>query len=143
LQEEIAEFPEKARLTFPRLQKEIYEAASSDFSFGMSRKELRWHEWLLEYRSPDGGFDAIEYLWRPDLDGNLNWSGDACVFQWTTIDGKWSGTIYFRDASPKEADWIRHVCTTLALTGDLVAFDHLADATIKSMIQFSARQDSG
>lgn len=89
LQQVIVDFPDKAKLTFPRLYKEVADVQSSDFSFGMSHRELRWHRWLLSTRSQKGiDIDPIEYLWRPDLEGNLVSFSSVRTFQWATIDCK-------------------------------------------------------
>jgi len=140
LQHEIDAFPEKSKMTFPRLLKEIDDGQSADFSFGMSHEELRWHKWVLTTRSQmSSDIDLVEYLWRPDLDGHLTslYSYSAHTFQWATTDRQWEGAMYFRCSSRDDMDWIRHVCTTFVIQGDPSVFDNRDNASIESMITFT------
>lgn len=142
LQEQIVDFPDKTKLTHPRLYKEIADAQSSDFSFGMSRRELAWHQWLLSTRSQIGiNIDLIEYLWRPDLEGNLISFSTLQIFEWSTVDCQWEGKIYFRGMSEDDDDWIRHFCTTFTINGNLEVFKGRDDAAIESLITISAPVD--
>ena len=140
LQHEIDTFPEKSKITFPRLLKEIADGQSADFSFGMSHGELRWHKWVLTTRSRmSSDIDLVQYLWRPDLDGYLTseYSYSAHTFQWATTDRQWEGAMHFRCSSRDDMDWIRHVCTTFVIQGEPSVFDNRDDASIESMITFT------
>lgn len=154
LQQQITDIPDKSRLTFPRLYKEIMDAKSADFSFGMTHQELRWHTWLLANRALIGiDIELIEYVWRPDLEGNLlsqvsrrrarAGTGPAArpttirTFQWSTVDCKWEGTMIFKFSSPEDVDWIRHACATFAINGDPSVFQGRDDATIRSMVKMT------
>ncbi len=144
LQSEIEDFPEKSRRTFPRLYKEIADAQSSDCSFGTSPREFRWHKWLLTKRSLIGiDIDHIEYLWRPDLEGNLLFFSSAPVFQWATTDRRWQGTMYFRCSQPDDVDWIRHVCSTFVIKGDPSVFQNRDDAALESMVTLTQLGQDG
>ncbi len=143
LQEEIAGFPDKARLTFPRLYTEIAAAKSSDFSFGMTHRQLRWHKWLLTCRSQIGSDVAsVEYVRRPDIEGNLLSFRAVRTFQWSTVDCKWEGAIYFKCASPDDLDWIRYACATFVINGNPNVFNGCDDAAIKSMIRIRESDNS-
>jgi hypothetical protein len=137
--QEAAAFPDKAALTFPRLHREIAEASSDDFSFGMSKRELAWHAWLISRRSFLVKDDSpYEYLWRPDLDGVLvrlsttNWT-----FQWETIDHEWEGMTTYKSSSPDDVDWIRHACTTFSIDGDPTELQEVDDATLHKLLQIT------
>jgi hypothetical protein len=144
LQFQIEDFPDKSKLTFPRLYKEIADAQSSDFSFGMSHRELRWHKWLLKNRSQISiEIGLIEFLWRPDLEGNLLSFSSVHTFQWATTDRQWEGTMYFKCSSRDDVDWIRHVCAKFDIEGDPNVFHNRDDATIVSMINFTQMDERG
>lgn len=103
----------------------------------MSHQELRWHEWLLKTRSKISmDIELIEYLWRPDLEGNLLFLSSVHTFQWATTDNQWQGTMNFKCSTGDDVDWIRYVCTTFVIQGDPGVFDDLDDASIESMITF-------
>ena len=131
---QIEGFPEKSTLSFPRLYKETADAQSSDFSFGMSHRELQWHIWLLRSRSMIGDIDHVEFLWRPDLDGKLVSQRSVRTYQWATTDGKWEGTMYFKGFSSGEVEWIRHACSTFAIDGDPSVFEDRDDQAVESMV---------
>ena len=141
IQNEISEFAPDSRLTFPRLFKEIADAQSSDFSFGMTHRELRWHKWLL--KNHPGPIDVtIEYLWLDDLEGVLRTARTnpgRHVFQWSTVDCNWQGSIHFRSSTPDDRDWVRHVCATFAINGDPKVLQGRDDVELKSMVQLSAK----
>jgi hypothetical protein len=141
LQNTIVGFPAKSSLSFPRLHTEVCEAQSSDFSFGMTNRELRWHQWLLTQRSHISiDLRLVEYAWRPELEGSLFTIGSAPrVFQWATVDGRWEGMIYFQDASQGNPDWIRRMCATFTVQGDPAVLWHRDEATIKSLIKITPR----
>jgi len=143
LQNTIIGFPAKSALSFPRLHKEVCEAQSSDFSFGMTNRELRWHQWLLTHRSHISiDLRLIEYAWRPDSEGILLTIGSAPrVFQWATVDGRWVGMIYFQDASQGNPDWIRRMCATFTVQGDPAVFSDRHDVAIKSLIKITPRDE--
>lgn len=130
-------FPEKEDLTFTQLFREICNAQSSDFSYGMSLKDLRWHQLLLAYRSLVS-FESVEFLWRDDWEGSFGQMNSVRVFQWHTTDGKWEGIFHFsRDPSPTGEDWMRHVCATFAIEGDLSAFEGMDENSLRAMLQIT------
>ena len=139
---EIEDFPEQSNWTSPRLLKAICEAASSDFSFLMSQKELRWHKYLLNQRSlSSSDVKSIEYLLRQDVEATLTQSGTVWMFSWSTIDRKWSGNVLFHDRSNGKKDWIHHFCTTFILAGNMAIFEGLYDdRSIKSLIKVSVHE---
>ncbi len=132
---EIRAFPDKAQQTFPQTYREITAAQSSDFSFGMSRQELGWHALLLTRRALIGDdVDSIEYLSKPDVEGNLVAFRLRHIFQWATTDGQWQGDITFKGASPDDVDWMRQVCATFTIDGDLGVLQNRDDAAIQALI---------
>jgi len=137
--QEAAAFPDKATLTFPRLHREIAEASSDDFSFGMSNRELAWHAWLIGRRSFLVKDDSpYEYLWRPDLDGVLvRLSTNAWTFQWDTTDHEWEGTTTYNTSSPDDLAWIRHACTTFSIDGGPTELEGMGDATLHKLLQIT------
>jgi hypothetical protein len=137
-QGQLTSFPDKAKLTYPRLHHEILAAQSSDFSWGMSHRELRWHQWLLSKRVQIFiPIESVEYLWRPDLEGNLLHLPPGPEFQWATVDLKWQGIINFRGISPEDLGWIRHLCTTLVINGDPGEFKGRSGDEIEAMIRIT------
>jgi hypothetical protein len=140
---ELAAFPDKAELSFPRLRLEVAKAKSSDFSWTMSRRELALHAWMLTYRwLSDGVCDSIEYVWRPELDGNLLLSSSVDTFEWTSTDRKWEGMIHLRGRTPESADWVRHACATFSIGGDCGVLQNLDDDAIKSLITITDVDDT-
>lgn len=136
LQGLLNDFPEKANLTFPRLYKEITDAKSSDFSWGMSYKELEWHKWLLSTRADMAwmNIDSVEFLSTPKLEGNLVASSSGHAFQWSTVDSKWNGVIHFNGSTASDAKWIRILCSTFTINGDPEMLRGYDEAAIKTMI---------
>ncbi len=134
LQEDITDFSEKAARTFPRLYMEIAESHPDDFSYGMSRRELQWHKWLLTKRS-QLPVDSIEYSWRSDMEGILYQAWSLHEFQWETVDSKWEGTMIFKSSNPDGGQWIRHACVSLTINGDLSVIRSYDAAAVRSMIK--------
>ncbi len=138
----IKEFPDKAAWTNPRISHAIYDASSSDFSFTMSRQQLRWHKWLIEQRLNRSGshIKSLEYLWGPCVEGELRKSvygtHEIWGFSWSTADRKWVGRVTFTDQSSNDTDWIRHVCSTFVLNGNPEIFESLDRNSILSLIRF-------
>lgn len=134
----LVNFPEKAKLRWPRLRKEILAVQPSDFSWGMSHRELEWHQWLLSTRARlTAPIDSVEHFSRPDIDGILVWFPSHCEFQFgtcATVDEKWLGNISFIGISANDRDWIRHLCSTLAVNEDPESFNMHANAAIKAVI---------
>jgi hypothetical protein len=137
----IVDRPEKSQLTFSRLHKEILEASSSDFSFGMSRDELAWHGWLMAQRAMfPGEIEGLEYLFRDHIDGHFMVLGEAIAYQWTTTDFKWEGTMYFSDAESGAtvADWMRVTCASFAIDGDPSVLTKLDEEEARTMLTISS-----
>ena len=135
----LAEFPEKAKLTQPQLFREVWDAQSSDFSFSMSVRELRWHQWMLRLRSPGPNtfVSSAEFSWGTDLDGILGIGDHGATFQWSSTDSKWDGTVYFPRPTEENLDWIRHLCATLSIDGDLSGLRRLTAAELKTQLRFA------
>ncbi len=134
-QQELAEFPEMAKLTFSRLQIEIAAARAGDFSFAMSRRELRWHKWLVTYRdqiSPP--FHSIEYLRRPELEGNLFSYPKFHRYSWETADFRWTGSMTFTHREPNRDDWVRRVCDSFAIHGAPEELSGRTDDELREML---------
>ena len=131
----LPEFSKKARLTSPRLLKEKWDAQSSDFSFSMSQRELKWHQWLLEGRSagPNSFVRSVEFAWRPKLDCVLVLGDGGAQFQWTTVDSQWRGTIDFPRPTKDILDWIRHLSVTFSIDGDLANLRDLTAAEVEGL----------
>ncbi len=132
----LAEFPEKRSLTYPRLQAEAAGVQSSDFSFAMSPRELRWHKWLMGERAVyENDFDFLEYQWRPELEGCLFAAGPGRDFIWQSVDLQWSGSFLFTQLGDDDA-WIRRVCATFTLNGDPAELEGLTEAELLALIEF-------
>ncbi|MDB2685581.1 hypothetical protein N9Y42_00015 [Mariniblastus sp.] len=126
--------PEFAQQSFPRFCKEVVEAQSSDFSWLMTKTQLRNHIFLLEHRAATSDdIVLLEYLWRDDLEATLTHS-NFFTFQWTALDDRLSGTVHFTASSPGETDWIRHFCTSFRVDGDPLQISTLKDSEFKSML---------
>ncbi|MEQ8789002.1 MAG: hypothetical protein RIC55_22005 [Pirellulaceae bacterium] len=136
--QEVAAFPDKATLTLPRLHREIAEASSDDFSFGMSNQQLAWHACLINKRSYFLADDSpYEYLWRADLDGVLaRLSPTGWNFQWETVDREWEGAAIFSTSSD-DLDWIRHACTTFSIDGDPTQLQKLNDGALRNLVDIT------
>jgi len=151
-QSTISGLPAKKVLSGARLWKEVYGAQSSDFSFGMSPSELRWHQWLLTRRSQESrDVRLLEYLWREDFECcSLTYVQDnysspettICCVNWETVDRNWEGSMYFTSDSinsSHHAGWIRRALATLTIQGDPAALWKRDEATIKSLIKITSR----
>lgn len=136
------EFPDKAKYTFPRLHKEMLDASSNNFSYAMSRKELRWHKWLLAYRSvgSDTLFDSVEYHWRADLESLMTEMSDdgksRVDFEWATTDNRWNGEAVFVDTTPG-GKWLRHACATFKVVDDPQRYLKMDEASLEESISVS------
>lgn len=139
-QNTIANRPEKKQLTFSRLHKEILEASSSDFSFGMSQEELAWHGWLMAQRAmfPEE-IEGLEYLFRDQIDGHFMMLGEVIVYQWSTADLKWEGYMYFSDAEEGATvtDWMRVTAASFTINGDPSELAKLDEEQAKTMLVVS------
>ncbi len=126
--------PAFSQLSFPRFHKMVVEEQSSDFSWFMTRAQLRDHIFLLEHRAAVlDDTSLLEYLWRTDLEATLTHSG-VTTFQWTALDDKLSGTVHFTPSTPEDTDWIRHCCASFKVAGGPFQVGMLGDSEIKSLI---------
>lgn len=134
-------YPDKATLTFPRLYSEMVTAASDDFSFGMSLRDLEWHRRLLEMRAViQSDVQLVQNLWRPSFDANLISRGTYQVFQWETVDRRWSGRMHFTSPSVDDTRWVEHACNTFSIAGDLNVFQTRGGGAITPKLAESGRQ---
>jgi hypothetical protein len=86
--------------------------------------------------------ESLEHNFDSNVNGNLlSFSPTYKIYDWGTSDGKWKGTMHFDGADHGNA-WVRHTCATFAVIADPSVFLGANDATIKSMISFSAAEDS-
>lgn len=137
-EQQTVRFPDKAKLTFPRLEEEILSWDPNDFSWSMSHQELEWHQWLLQARTHKGILiEAVEYLWRPDVEGILLTYPSGHGFLWATTDCVWEGSIVFKGTTQDDLDWIRHLCATFAINGDPEIFHGRDEAEIKALISLT------
>ena len=101
-------FPDKANQTHFQLCREIAGVRSSDFSFGMTTEQLRWHKWLVTNRRFVPDVESIEYVETAGLEANLlRFSSVAYNYEWGTTDGEWKGAVTFLDPTGNP-DWIRY-----------------------------------
>lgn len=83
----MTDYPDKVGQTDMRLYREIANVGSSDFSFDMTREQLRWHKWLVTNRSFIPDVESIEYVDKPDLVANLlRFLPTTYSFEWSTIN---------------------------------------------------------
>lgn len=106
-----------------RLQLAAYQAASEDFRWSMTRKELRWHSWCIRmskfYRITSGA--SAEYVLHDDIEGilNLTPSSKTNTFSYQTADDRFAGTIIFTTRSaPIDKTFMRRVCQSCRFRED-------------------------
>ena len=139
-------FPDKTDHTHSQLYRQIATVKSSDFSFGMTAEELRWHEWLVTNRQFMPDVESIEHVDKPEFEGNLLRfappTGIAYNFEWATTDGEWNGAVTFHDQTDNP-DWIRFAASTFAVSGDPSVFQNATDSEIESVIRSFASSKQG
>jgi hypothetical protein len=127
-------FPDKSSWTFQQLHLATCKACSPPPNH-LTEDERRWHEQLVKMRALISiDIQSIEYVRRPDFHGNLVILENNQVYQWSTSDRKWNGTIHLKDRSTEKDDWIRAFCTSFVLDGDPAIFSNLDDAEIKAIV---------
>jgi hypothetical protein len=133
----MADFPSKAGLTDFQIYKEIVSANSTDFSFGMSTEQLRWHKWLVTNRKFFPNVEPIKFVETRELEAKLlRLSSNHSSFEWETTNGEWKGVLRFIDPTG-DPGWIRYVASTFELRGDPSVFSHATDAELKAMVSLS------
>ena len=133
----MADFPSKAGRTDFQIYKEIASANSTDFSFGMSTEQLRWHKWLVTNRKFFPSADPMEFVETRELEAKLlRLSPNHSSFEWETTNGEWKGILRFIDPTG-DPGWIRYVASTFELRGDPSVFLQATDVELKAMVSLS------
>jgi hypothetical protein len=133
----MADFPSKAGRTDFQIYKEIASANSTDFSFGMSTEQLRWHKWLVTNRKFFTNVEPIEVVETRELEAKLlRLSPNHSSFEWETTNGEWKGMLRFIDPTG-DPGWIRFVASTFELRGTPSVFSHATDDELRMMVSFS------
>ena len=133
----------------------IAAVSSSDFSFGLTRSELRIYEWAIANRDSIGldgqsmdrfavrsseTLDAI--LISADPSANLSEKQIRSWLVWQATECGQSGSMCFGDSTKEDADWINAVATSIDFTpvvetndGAAKDFSTMADSEILKMLK--------
>lgn len=138
-------------LSAPKLLEMSFSAASDDFSFAMSKDELRIHDWAIETRNllnlDAQNMDRYSQISGDDIDAILISADPASIdssrrlrsiLVWESTDRQNFGSIWFGDSRNAEAGWIDSVAKSVAfVSGDRLTPTELArlnDADILSRL---------
>lgn len=126
----------------PQLLEIAISTASEDFSFNMSKSELRIHDWVMETRGllnlDAQNMDRYSRISQRDFDAILVSADPASIdanrrlrsiFVWESTDRRRFGTIWFGDSRNVDVGWIDAVAESMSIvsedqltTSELVAF---------------------
>jgi len=137
--------PELANTILPGQLATIAAIASEDFSFGLSRSELRVYEWAIANRRSIGldgqsmdrygmrsskTLDAI--LISADPSARLSENQIRAWLVWQAKDCGQSGSMCFGDSTTEDADWINAVAASIEFI-PVVETDGLAVEVLSTM----------
>jgi len=124
-------------LSLPRLRLACYQVSSDDFRWSMTRQEASWHTWciaassLLRFKS-DG---RVEWLFRDDLEGIVDYGREHAVFDWQATTGKGWAYLHFRQSSGNvDPTWVRPICRSLRFSGEIYP-DRIESDQVQQMFQ--------
>ncbi len=138
----------------PQLLEIAISTASEDFSFNMSKSELRIHDWVVETRRlvnlDAQNMDRYSRISQPDFDAILVSADPASIdsnrrlrsiFMWEATGRRHFGTIWFGDSRNVDVGWIDAVAESFRIvlddqltTTELVA---LSDVELLSRLHFT------
>jgi hypothetical protein len=114
--------PKSEHFTRPKFLLACYQAKSNDFSWSMSKDELRWHAFCITNSSLLRVSSAghVETLFRHDLDGIIHFHGNVAMFDWQCTNDSRGGSMLFKFKDKNlDPNWIRAVCQSIKML-DLV-----------------------
>ncbi|PQO28954.1 hypothetical protein [Blastopirellula marina] len=106
-------YPGDIQFTSPSLVYKVYETDPLAFSVSTDADDVRWLSFCLKHY-PDLGWQTIESINRPDLDGTLRIKQNAAVFGWQSKDYPYSGKITFETKENQlDIESVRAICHSL------------------------------
>lgn len=151
----MAEVPSELKnLSTPELLEIAVSAASDDFSFSMSKAELRIHRWAMETRQllnlDNQPMDHFSRFTQDKIDAILI-SADPTsidshrrirsILDWESTDRQSFGSIWFGDSRKEEIGWIDAVARGLTFDSEdrleTTDYSALSDAEILSRLKIS------
>lgn len=141
-------------LSSPQLLERAVSAASGDFSLGMSRAELKIHDWAMKTRMAlqldTQQMDRYSRISQDNLDAVLISADPASIdsyrrirsiLSWESADRRSNGSIWFGDSRKVAVGWIGAVARSLQLVSkeQLVASElqALSDEELLSRLSIS------